>query len=76
MNIGNIDENALQQLALIINLAKQIEVKKDNMDNDDSDLGEHLPSFMWVIRDFALKLEDSQGNAISQKDYLENALQI
>lgn len=29
---------------------------------------------MWVVRDFSLKLIDNQGNDISSKDYLENAL--
>ena len=35
-----------------------------------------MPSFMWVIRDFSLKLEDSHGNVITQKDYLEKALEL
>lgn len=29
---------------------------------------------MWVVRDFALRLEDENQNAISSKQYLENAL--
>jgi hypothetical protein len=52
-------------LALIINLAKEIRVKTDNISNEEEDLGDYLPSFMWVVRDFALKLEDSFGNPIT-----------
>ena len=33
-----------------------------------------FPSFLWVVRDFALKLEDRNGNEISSKKYLEHAL--
>jgi hypothetical protein len=29
---------------------------------------------MWVVRDFALQLEDSEGNPLSDRDYLELAL--
>jgi len=33
-----------------------------------------FPSFLWVVRDFALRLEDRNGNEITSKKYLENAL--
>eukprot|EP01050_Picozoa_sp_SAG11_P027172 SAG11_NODE_6776_length_1251_cov_1.041667_1_plen_136_part_10 len=29
---------------------------------------------MWVLRDFALRLEDKQGNRISEQQYLEQSL--
>ena len=29
---------------------------------------------MWVLRDFSLVLENSQGTRITPKEYLENAL--
>ena len=38
------------------------------------DLGDFLPSFMWVVRDFALQLVDMDMNEISSKEYLERAL--
>ena len=31
---------------------------------------------MWIIRDFALKLIDGVGNKITQKEYLEKALEL
>ena len=31
---------------------------------------------MWIVRDFALKLTDTLGNKISQKEYLEKALEL
>ena len=33
-----------------------------------------FPNFMWIIRDFSLKLENPKGDKISSKEYLENAL--
>jgi len=37
-------------------------------------VSEYFPSFLWVVRDFALKLQDEQMNPISARQYLENAL--
>ena len=41
---------------------------------DPDELAEYFPSFLWVLRDFALRLEDDQGNMLTQKDYLEKSL--
>jgi len=38
------------------------------------DITKIFPKLLWVLRDFSLKLEDSNGNAITMKDYLENSL--
>ena len=37
------------------------------------ELSEHFPAFMWVVRDFTLRLEDG-GRKINDRQYLENAL--
>jgi hypothetical protein len=31
---------------------------------------------MWLVRDFALRLEDESGRLISPIEYLENALKL
>lgn len=41
---------------------------------DPEELAKYFPSFLWVIRDSFLKKEDEEGNKISSKKYLENAL--
>jgi hypothetical protein len=33
-----------------------------------------FPSFLWVLRDFALRLVDADGAALTPKQYLESAL--
>lgn len=72
---GNIDESALQNISLIVNLAKEIQINSNGKDVDPDELAQYFPTFLWVVRDFALKLVDQQNNPITSKEYLENALQ-
>ena len=43
-------------------------------DTDPEEYSQYFPSFMWVVRDFALQLVDSEGEIMTPKDYLEKAL--
>jgi len=73
-SVGSIDENALQNLSLIVNLAKEIQVKSRGTEADSEELAQYFPAFLWVVRDFALKLIDPSGNPMNAKEYLESAL--
>ena len=75
--MGSIDESALSNLSLVINLTKNIHIKSQasHEDIDTEEYGTYFPSFMWVVRDFTLQLVDSEGEPISSKDYLEKALE-
>jgi hypothetical protein len=53
-SVGSIDENALSNLSLVTNLTKHIHFKSREDDDSEDDLTEYMPSFMWVVRDFAL----------------------
>lgn len=64
-SVGSIDENALQNISLIVNLAKEIKESDAN----------HFPSLLWVVRDFALQMVDQSNNTISSREYLERALE-
>ena len=78
-SVGAIDENAVSNLSLVINLTKHIEVssKEKGEDGEDSDdFHRYLPSFCWVLRDFSLQLVDEYGREITSQEYLEGALQI
>ena len=68
-SVGNIDENALNNISLIINLSKEI------AQNQNAKIDHSFPSFLWVLRDFALQMKNSSGDQISQKEYLESALE-
>ena len=67
-SVGTIDENALNQLALITSLSNEIQSKLD--------APIAMPYFIWILRDFMLKLEDKNGNKITSKDYLETSLEL
>lgn len=67
-SVGSIDENALSNLSFVSNLAKHIQINNDTKP--------FLPSFLWVLRDFSLKLVDKFGNPITTKEYLENSLSV
>jgi hypothetical protein len=55
-SVGSIDENALNQLSLVINLTKHIQIKAGSVkeETDPEEFSEYFPSFMWVVRDFTL----------------------
>ena len=74
-SVGSIDETALQNLSLVVNLTKHIHIKSQQHEVDSADYAMYFPSFLWVVRDFALKLVDSEGESITPKEYLEKALQ-
>ncbi|OQR89484.1 guanylate-binding protein [Thraustotheca clavata] len=69
---GVIDANAIEDLSLVVNLTKYIQVNAGGT-TDLAALAEFFPSFLWVVRDFTLQLEED-GKAITPKDYLEKAL--
>ena len=67
-SVGTIDENALNTLSLVINLSKQIQIKQNKGEEVDADeLAECFPRFFWILRDFSLRLIDSDGNKISAR---------
>lgn len=69
-SMKNIDESAIENLALVLNFAKKINNKFKEVNN----YANNFPSFLWVLRDFALELIDANGNKITPGQYLENAL--
>jgi len=56
--MGTIDENALQNLSLIVNLSNQLQSVNKKEGSDIEEMSKYFPSFLWVVRDFALKLID------------------
>lgn len=70
---GAIDESSIENLNLILNLTKHIQLKNSDV-YDEEFVERNFPSFYWVLRDFSLKLENEAGQPITAQDYLENAL--
>mmetsp|Transcript_102706 Transcript_102706/g.273174 ORF Transcript_102706/g.273174 Transcript_102706/m.273174 type:complete len:540 (-) Transcript_102706:197-1816(-) len=73
-SMGAIDEMAIEDLHLVLNLAKIIHARGAGGKGGSSSITEFLPDFLWVLRDFHLRLTDADGGALTAKQYLENAL--
>ena len=74
-SFGAIDETAINSLSFVLNLSKTIKIKNTDNNENDSELAQYFPTLLWLLRDFSLKLEDKDGNVITEKQYLENALE-
>jgi hypothetical protein len=78
-SLGSIDENAISNLSLVTQLSENIKLtnKPDGDSGSDDAINFHkvFPSFIWVIRDFALDLEDEDGYAITPTQYLNTSLE-
>ena len=74
-SVGSIDENAINNMSLVVNLTKHIHLNSgDDREIDPEEYGKFFPSFIWIIRDFTLRLVDPEGNPITSQQYLERAL--
>ena len=74
-SIGTIDENALNNLQLIVNLSKELQIKTEMLEETEpEEVAKYFPSFMWVVRDFSLRLLSQDGEQISSREYLEQSL--
>lgn len=73
-SIGPIDENAINELALIQHLSKNISVNSSGAPSDDAVLSHYTPKFVWLLRDSILEIQDEAGNLMTPAQYLENAL--
>ena len=79
-----IDGQALEDLSLVASLTQVIQAKSNRGNNNNSEddlsnnnnnpINQAFPIFVWVLRDFTLKLEDDQGKKISSNQYLEHCL--
>ena len=74
-SFGAIDEMAITTLSFILNLSKLIKIKSLSHEDKEEELAEYFPSFLWLLRDFSLKLENLEGKEITEKEYLESALE-
>ncbi|CAE7407017.1 GBP1 [Symbiodinium pilosum] len=76
-SMGAIDEQAIDDLHLVLHLAKHIHVKsrRRNEEEKSVDLAQYFPLFLWVLRDFHLRLADERPGTVPTQEYLERALQ-
>src|SRR3546814_10696187 len=78
-SLGVMAGTAIATLSCIAQLSKHIRISGDEDSKEDKDdameFHRFFPSFVWVVRDFSLTLEDEDGEEISSLDYLERSLE-
>jgi len=78
-SVGSIDEASISQLSLVTHVAGLLHTRDPINDNSSSavasTVAEFFPSFLWLLRDFSLELVSASGEPISEKQYLDRALQ-
>ncbi|XP_073705734.1 guanylate-binding protein 3-like [Garra rufa] len=76
---GTIDNNALENLHYVAELADNIKIRSteaaDEEEDENSKFVQFFPSFIWVVRDFTLELV-IDGKTVCEDEYLEFALQL
>ncbi|XP_056599358.1 guanylate-binding protein 1-like isoform X2 [Triplophysa dalaica] len=78
---GTIDDDAVQKLQYITELAEQIKIRSSSPSEDEEEEEENsqfvcfFPSFVWVVRDFTLDLEIN-GKTATEDEYLKYALKL
>jgi hypothetical protein len=75
-SVGVIDGDAIARLSLVVHLTKYIHVQAHAGSGDgsvDEDFAQFSPEFLWVVRDFGVKIERN-GVAMTSSEYLEDAL--
>jgi hypothetical protein len=56
---------------MVTALSKKIKVgDNEGSSSDPNQLNRFMPKFMWLLRDFMLKIEDDRGRRISSNAYL------
>eukprot|EP01052_Picozoa_sp_SAG31_P000679 SAG31_NODE_20_length_34168_cov_33.651296_5_plen_124_part_00 len=75
-SIGAIDEQSIAQLSFVSQLAEHIQQKAGAVldPQNDSNGDNSFPDFIWVLRDFTLVNQDTDGIPITADQYLRNAL--
>lgn len=75
-SVGTINEKSIHRLTFVGNLVKLLKENVASKEDDNSqDLSADIaPTFVWVLRDFALELVNAKGKAISSDEYMEDAL--
>ncbi|XP_073691863.1 guanylate-binding protein 1-like [Garra rufa] len=74
---GTIDNNALENLHYVAELADKIKISStaDEEEDENSKYVQFFPSFIWAVRDFTLELVIDK-KTVTADEYLEFALQL
>ena len=71
----NIGENSFLNFNFFLKLIKNIKIKNALEEENYSEIGEFFPVLLWTLQNSNFKLEDKNGNTITEKQYMEATLQ-
>ena len=74
---GNIDEPSIESLSMITHIINNVAVSKDaNLDSGEAlyQLSQYAPSFLWILRNMILEMQDLKGRPVNAAMYLESSL--
>ena len=58
-------------------MSKELQIKSELLEETEpEEVAKYFPQFLWVVRDFSLRLLDQYDNQISSKEYLEQSLAL
>ena len=72
----DINEEAFNFFNFIINLIKTIKIRNITEEENNNEFNDFLPKLFWILFSSNIKLEDKNGNTITEKQYMDNCLKI
>ena len=58
----------------MVNISNNIQLKANESLRNEDEMASVFPTFMWVVRDFVLRLVDSDQKPLTQSEYFERSL--
>ena len=72
----DINEEAFNFFNFVINLMRTIKIRNIVEEENNNELNDFLPKLFWILFSSNIKLEDKNGNTITEKQYMDNCLKI
>ena len=72
----DINEEAFNFFNFVINLIRTIKIRNIVEEENNNELNDFLPKLFWILLSSNIKLEDKNGNTITEKQYMDNCLKI
>ena len=74
-SMDNLGEKSFLDFNFFLKLIKNIKIKNALEEENDSEIAEFFPNLLLLLQNSNLKLEDKNGNIITEKQYMEASLQ-
>ena len=70
------NEESFTNFNYILKLIKTLKLKDISEPENNFELNQFMPYLIWILQNSEIKLEDKNGNTITEKQYMDNALKI